>query len=50
MKKMANNTGLQHLDEDLDDAINKCAPKLFRQASFEKMQVVHCQRKNSICH
>ncbi|KAL4481153.1 hypothetical protein ABPG72_015108 [Tetrahymena utriculariae] len=48
--KLKDNNGLKHLDEDLDEAIEKCAPKLYRQASFDKMEVIHCQRRNSIAH
>lgn len=39
---MINNDGIKHFDEDLCDAIQKCAPAMYRQASFEKMEVVHC--------
>jgi len=35
------NVGMKHLDEDINEAIGKCSPRLFRKASFEKMEVVH---------
>ena len=38
---LSNNAGMKHLDEDINDAIGKCSPRLFRQASFEKMEVIH---------
>lgn len=44
------NVGMKHLDEDINEAIGKCSPRLFRKASFEKMEVVHGQRRNSISH
>lgn len=35
------NVGMKHLDEDINEAIGKCSPRLFRKASFEKMEVIH---------